>query len=216
MVTAWDRDIELLLGEARRMRERGRAVPLPTTLSASQLMRVADDPEAFARELVRPLPRRPDPAARQGTRFHAWVESRFGQQPLVLDDELPGAADADIADKPDLEALQRSFERSAYADRVPYALEAPFQLMLAGHVIRGRIDAVYETGDGGFEVVDWKTNRAQGADPLQLAIYRLAWAELHGLPIEQVSAAFAYVRSGETVRPSPLPGRAELEALLDG
>ncbi len=216
LVAAWDRDIDMLLTEARRLRRRDRDVSLPTTLSASQLMRLADDADAFARELVRPLPRKPDPAARQGTRFHAWVESRFGQQPLLVDNDLPGAADAEIADELDLAGLQSSFEKSAYADRVPYALEAPFQLMIAGHVIRGRIDAVYETADGGFEVVDWKTNRAQSADPLQLAIYRLAWSEMHGLSIDRVSAAFVYVRSGQTVRPRSLPGRVELEAILAG
>jgi DNA helicase-2/ATP-dependent DNA helicase PcrA len=213
-VAGWDRDVALLLGEARRLRKRSREVAMPTTLSASQLMRVAEDPEGFARELARPMPRKPNPAARRGTRFHAWVESRFGQQPLLDEDELPGAADAEIADEADLIALRRSFEHTDYAERVPHAVEAPFQLLLAGHVVRGRIDAVYETDDGGFEVIDWKTSRDQSADPLQLAIYRLAWAEMHGLSADRVHAAFAYVRGGETVRYDDLPGREELEAIL--
>jgi DNA helicase II / ATP-dependent DNA helicase PcrA len=213
-VAGWDRDVALLLGEARRLRKRNREVEMPTTLSASQLMRVADDPDGFARELARPMPRKPDPAARRGTRFHAWVEARFGQQPLLDEDELPGAADAEIADEADLTALRRSFEHTDYAERLPHAVEAPFQLLLAGHVVRGRIDAVYETDDGGFEVIDWKTGREQSADPLQLAIYRLAWAEMHSLPVDRVHAAFAYIRSGETVRHDDLPGREELEAIL--
>jgi DNA helicase-2/ATP-dependent DNA helicase PcrA len=62
--------------------------------------------------------------------------------------------------------------------------------------------------------VDWKTNARQDADPLQLAIYRLAWAELHDVPLEQVQAAFYYVRTGELVEPPALPGRAELERLV--
>ena len=92
--------------------------------------------------------------------------------------------------------------------------------MLAGQVVRGRIDAVYDEGDPSagpgqaFLVVDWKTNTRQTADPLQLALYRLAWAELHGVPVEQVRAAFYYVRSGELVEPDGLPGRAELERLV--
>jgi DNA helicase-2/ATP-dependent DNA helicase PcrA len=65
-------------------------------------------------------------------------------------------------------------------------------------------------------VVDWKTNQRETADPLQLAVYRLAWAESTGTPLEQVSAAFLYVRSGSVVRPDPLPGRPELEALMSG
>ncbi len=50
--------------------------------------------------------------------------------------------------------------------------------------------------------------------PLQLAVYRLAWAELHDLPLDAVTATFLYVRSGETVHPQGLPGRAELERIL--
>ena len=62
--------------------------------------------------------------------------------------------------------------------------------------------------------MDWKTNRAQTADPLQLAIYRLAWAELAGVPVDRVRAAFYYVRTGDLVEPERLTSRAELEALL--
>jgi len=64
--------------------------------------------------------------------------------------------------------------------------------------------------------VDWKTNRQQTADPLQLAIYRVAWAELAGVPVERVRAAFYYVRTGELVEPAGLDGREELERLLGG
>jgi DNA helicase-2/ATP-dependent DNA helicase PcrA len=91
-------------------------------------------------------------------------------------------------------------------------VEAPFALAIAGRVIRGRIDAVYEHL-GGWEVVDWKTHRSQSADPLQLAIYRLAWAEIVGAEVDTVDAVFCYVRSGKIVRPD-LPGRAELGGLL--
>jgi DNA helicase-2/ATP-dependent DNA helicase PcrA len=49
---------------------------------------------------------------------------------------------------------------------------------------------------------------------LQLAVYRLGWAELAGVPVERVRAAFYYVRSGDLVEPVGLQSRAELEALL--
>ena len=94
------------------------------------------------------------------------------------------------------------------------AVEAPFALVLAGQVVRGRIDAVYAEPGGDHLVVDWKTNRTQSADPLQLSLYRLAWAELMGVPLDRVRAAFHYVRSGETVEPESLLDRTELERLL--
>ncbi|MEU4926660.1 UvrD-helicase domain-containing protein [Streptomyces yokosukanensis] len=217
-VASWDRDLDALSGELMRARQAVTDVPLPATLSASQLLRLAEDPDGLAQELARPMPRPPQPAARRGTRFHAWVESRFEELtlPLLEPDELPGG-DAEIADEEDLEALKEAFERSEYARRTPYRVEAPFQLTLAGRVVRGRIDAVYKHGDGDeatYEIVDWKTNRARTADPLQLAVYRLAWAEQQGVPPESVTAVFLYVRSGEVVRPPDLPDRAALERLL--
>ncbi|MGW0075355.1 UvrD-helicase domain-containing protein [Streptomyces cellulosae] len=226
-VASWDRDLDALTGELLRARETVTEVRLPASLTASQLLRLADDPDAFARELARPMPRPPQPAARRGTRFHAWVEARFEELtlPMLDPDELPGA-DAEIADERDLEELKEAFERTEYAHRTPYRVEAPFQLSIAGRVVRGRIDAVYrhenteypeDSGDGDavtYEIVDWKTGRSRTADPLQLAVYRLAWAEQQGVPLDSVTAAFLYVRTGEVVRPERLPGRAELERLL--
>ncbi|MFI1178417.1 UvrD-helicase domain-containing protein [Streptomyces sp. NPDC020799] len=226
LVGSWDRDLDALAGELRRARASVREVVLPGALSASQLVRLAADPDGFAHELARPMPRPPQPAARRGTRFHAWIESRFEELPLPMlgPDELPGATEdgaeaPEIADERDLAALKEAFERTPYAHRTPYRVEAPVQLTLSGRVIRGRIDAVYrERGPEGdtYEIVDWKTSRAHDADPLQLAIYRVAWAEQHGLPLSAVTAAFVYVRDGETVRPEGLPDRAGLEELLLG
>ncbi|MFI0224889.1 ATP-dependent DNA helicase [Streptomyces lydicus] len=223
-IGSWDRDLDALTAELRRSRATVRDVPLPAALSATQLLHLAADPDGFARELARPMPRPPRPGARRGTRFHAWVESRFEELtlPLLGPDELPGADEADeadITDESDLEALKEAFARTPYAHRTPFRVEAPFQLTLAGRVIRGRIDAVYkEPGPDGdhFEIVDWKTGRARTADPLQLAVYRLAWAERYGLPPSAVGAAFVHVRSGEVIRPRRLPGRAGLERILLG
>ncbi|MFK0043012.1 UvrD-helicase domain-containing protein [Streptomyces sp. NPDC090741] len=220
-IASWDRDLDALEGELRRARAAVRDVELPAALSASQLLRLAADEQGFARDLARPMPKPPQPAARQGTRFHAWVESRFDELPLPLLDvldpatELPGS-DQDIVDEADLDSLKAAFERSEYAERTPYRMEVPVQFTLAGRVVRGRIDAVYRTEDGGFEIVDWKTGRTTEADPLQLAVYRLAWAEATGTPLDRVTAAFLHVRSGRVIRPRDLPGRDRLERILQG
>ena len=55
-------------------------------------------------------------------------------------------------------------------------------------------------------MVDWKTGRADGTDPLQLAIYRQAWAEVCRVPPERVDAVFYLVASDSVVRPAGLPG----------
>jgi DNA helicase-2/ATP-dependent DNA helicase PcrA len=211
-----DADIEALVTELHRDRPTVRQVELPATLTATQLMRLRSDPDELAREMLRPMPRRPVPAARRGTRFHAWIESLFEQRPLLDPGDLPGASDELLGTDEDLQELQEAFLSGPFASRQPCAVEAPFALALAGRVVRGRIDAVYDLGDGRWEVVDWKTGH-EIADPLQLAVYRCAWAELQGIDLaaepDAVSGAFVYVKDGRVSRPS-LPSRAELAALL--
>ncbi|HUR52481.1 MAG TPA: ATP-dependent DNA helicase [Mycobacteriales bacterium] len=210
-----DREAALLLEEELLARRAVREVPLPVSLSASQLVRLRADEQAFARELARPMPRPPAPAARRGTRFHAWVETLFDERPLLDPSDLPGAEDDELGTDADLAALQEAFLATDWATRRPYAIEAPFALPLAGRVVQGRIDAVYDLGGGRWQVVDWKTGR-EAADPLQLAVYRLAWARLRDVPVEQVSASFLYVRNGREVVHDDLPGEAELVGLLTG
>jgi DNA helicase-2/ATP-dependent DNA helicase PcrA len=218
-VAELSQEIDLLLAEAEAAASPERPVPLPPSLSATSVLALADDEDAFARSLARPMPRRPSSAARFGTRFHAWVEAHYGQRPLLDPAELPGQGDVEISDDAELDEVVSLFESGPYGQQVPHRLEAPFSLLLGGQQVVGRIDAVFATttpAGPGFEVVDWKTNRRADADPLQLSLYRLAWAELNDLDPALVSAAFYYVRLGTVVRyaPADLLDRTELEALL--
>ncbi|GLW26638.1 ATP-dependent DNA helicase [Microbispora amethystogenes] len=206
---AWARDTDLLLRERETNRQRaGAVVELPSRLSVSSLVTLAQDPAAFARQVRRPVPRRPAPLARRGTTFHRWLESRWGQQRLIDDLELPGAADELSETDVQLAELQERFEESEWAVREPVDLEVPFETMIGDRLVRGRMDAVFRERDG-YVVVDWKTGerphgRAADTASVQLAAYRVAWAALAGVPLEQVGAAFHYVRSNETVRPVDL------------
>ncbi len=215
LVQQWDLELARLVEEAAAAQATDITVRLPTFLSATTALRLEHDAEVLAGDLARPMPRRPSPAARFGTQFHAWVEAYSGQQHLLEPDELPGRGDSDIGSDAELQQLIETFTGGPFGELSPHRVEAPFALVLGGHVLRGRIDAVYETPTG-YRVVDWKTSAKQTADPLQLAIYRLAWAELMEADLEQVEAAFYYVRSGEAVTYDDLPGRAELEQLLSG
>jgi DNA helicase-2/ATP-dependent DNA helicase PcrA len=214
-VHEWDLLTAALLEEEQARHASSRVVALPEALSASLLMRALAEPEAVAQDIVRPMPRPPAPAARRGTQFHAWVETRYGQQSLIDPEDLPGAADADILSEEELLELQAAFERSAYAQRTPVAVEAPFALVVAGRVVNGRIDAVFASSDPGvtYEVVDWKTGSARHLDPMQLAVYRLAWAARAGVPVEQVAAAFLVVATGDILRPDTSAQVALLRSL---
>ncbi|HYP46586.1 MAG TPA: ATP-dependent DNA helicase [Propionibacteriaceae bacterium] len=231
VVAGWDADIERLLNELVQARSHSQLVELPAELSATALLRLHEDPDAFAAELARPMPKPPSRSARFGTRFHSWVEHHFagglasgriGQQQLVDPDDLIDRADAGAEGEEELRELCSQFAGGQFGETVPYAVESPFSLLLAGRLIRGRIDAIYEVAQRAgvseaqyrYRVVDWKTHRSEGGDPLQLAIYRLAWAEICDLPLDEVDAVFYYVRTDQLVRPTSLPDRAEIQRLL--
>ncbi|GGL10089.1 ATP-dependent helicase [Planomonospora parontospora] len=218
---AWERDTELLLRERERNRRRGgRQVELPARLTVSDLVALAADPAALARRIRRPVPKRPAPLARRGTSFHRWLETRWGQQRLLDEFELPGAGDETEEAEALLTELRERFEESEWAGREPLDVEVPFEMMIADRLVRGRMDAVFRTPDGGYEVVDWKTGRrlmetTRAAASVQLAAYRLAWSRLAGVPLDRVGAAFHYVRFNETVRPVDLLDERGLVALVE-
>jgi DNA helicase-2/ATP-dependent DNA helicase PcrA len=219
LALGWQREAEILLAErAAAAAPRGADVPLPGHLAVTDLVVLARDPLALARRVRRPVPTRPAPLARRGTAFHAWLEERYGGERLLDLDELPGAADEDAAPDDELALLQQRFLASAWADRSPEEVEVAFETVVGGVVVRGRIDAVFADPDGGWTVVDWKTGdppRDGTAAAVQLAAYRLAWAELSGTPVGQVRAAFHYVRQDRTVAPVDLLDAAGLHALVD-
>jgi DNA helicase-2/ATP-dependent DNA helicase PcrA len=217
MAQRWHRDAGVLLDEIRRRRRRVIDVAVPARLTTSQVVALAHDPDAFATALARPVPARPVPQARRGSRFHQWVEQLYDAAPLLEPDDLPGAQDADLADS-ELAELQERFLADGWGERRPVAVEAPFEMSVGGRLIRGRIDAVYQDGDR-YDVIDFKTGGVPDdftAAALQLAVYRLAWADLAGVGVNQVNAGFLYVRMGELRRPDRLLDRAELDELLSG
>jgi DNA helicase-2/ATP-dependent DNA helicase PcrA len=217
---AWRRDVALIIAEERRRRSHVIDVPLPRNLTTSQIVALARDEDAFAAALARPLPAKPQPQARRGSRFHKWVEDLYGGAALLDPDDLPGATDDELTDS-ELADLQERFLASGWAQRIPVKVEAPFEMVVGDRLLRGRIDAVYATDDGGFDVIDYKTGAVpKGADfeaaALQLSIYRLAWADLVGVDPERVTAGFLYVQDMHVARPSHLLSRDELAVLLGG
>ena len=225
LAQAWERDTAILLAEREERRsDAAAAVSLPGRLSVSSLVTMAADPAELARQIRRPMPRRPAPQARRGTAFHQWLEERFGQQRLIDATDLIGAADEpdDDGGAADLALLRERFEAGEWGGRWPLEVEVPFETLIAGRAVRGRIDAVFgDAADGGYDVVDWKTGQPPASDEdrraaaVQLAAYRLAWAGLARVPLDQVRAAFYYVREDLTLRPADLLDEAGLAALIE-
>ena len=94
-----------------------RDVPWPSRMSATSAMALTKDPAEFARSLARPMPRRPSPAARFGTRFHAWIEDHYGMAGLFDPTDLPGRGDAGIDNDAELDRLKETFLASEFAAR---------------------------------------------------------------------------------------------------
>ncbi|WP_395725651.1 ATP-dependent helicase [Nakamurella sp.] len=213
----WVADVSTLLAERSARSGRALDVELPGTISVTSLVELAEDPAELARRLSRPVPTEPAGRLRRGTDFHAWLERRLRGDALLELRDLPGAGDAWVGDDPELEDLKQRFLTSTWGDRVPVDVEVPFATRIAGMGVRGRVDAIFADDDGGVTVVDWKTGRPplrDGPAAVQLACYRLAIAELLGLPLSRVRAAFHYVRAGITVAPANLLDAAGIEGLI--
>ena len=212
-------DAIALIAESKE-RKSNLQVNLPTRMSVSTLVNLAEDPEGLALNIRRPMPNHIDKYARRGTAFHLWIEAQY-KEPRILDEDALDISGDESDDLP-LEELKEKWLASPWAKRdpAPGGIEVPFETVLGGVLLRGRIDAVYEQG-GKYEVVDWKTGKTKSGDDLsaaaiQLAMYRLAYSKLFAIPLENISAAFHYVGSNETVRPADLLNQDQLISIVTG
>jgi DNA helicase-2/ATP-dependent DNA helicase PcrA len=213
VLDSWIHDAQALIAEVKLRTSGSIEVALPSRISTSTLVALHEDPDALALTIRRPVPRSQDPYSRRGTEFHAWVEKQFSAMTL-FDDSYMDYFDP-IEEDGKLEDLKKAWQSSTYANRTPAAIEVPFESVVGGVLIRGRIDAVYETADG-FEVVDWKTGSKQLGESaaIQLAMYRLAWAKLKNIDVTKVSAAFHYVPTSVTDKRADLLDEGALVALI--
>ena len=129
-----------------------------------------------------------------------WRRSGFGSS----DDELQ-YRDRAVA------ALTRYHERHQRATSRPVWLERSFNFRIGPHQVRGRVDRVDRTPEGGFELIDYKTGeRAPAPIPsgdVQIALYRLGARE--AWQVEADSGSYWYVLDDERVPVPAQPDDAE-------
>ena len=224
-------DIDLLLAERAANRSGRHTVVVPHRVPASGFKDYLSAPDTVAERLRRPMPERPYRATRLGTLFHQWVEQRArsggsletldawdGELDLDPEDVVDASAEPVVTDDDArrLADFQATFARSRWAGLTPIEVEREIHIPFLGHSVVCKLDAVYEI-DGRAEVVDWKTGKAPtGSDDLakrqlQLALYRVAYAEFTGRPLDEVDAVFYFVADDLEVRPTELLDRAGLE-----
>ena len=198
---------------------------LPPAVSVSAVIEYARCPRRFYWSVVRPLPRFSGPAARIGTEIHRWIEQQGRAQATLLQiEDVPDLTDEELAGQPGRTSeLRRRFLESRFAGLVPLHAERPFLLSLDGFRVSGRIDAIYGTAGGRWEVVDYKTGkRPPEGDPfadLQLDLYALACIDVWGKPAEDLALTYLYLSSGEEAsHPAGEPDetRARASAWLRG
>jgi DNA helicase II / ATP-dependent DNA helicase PcrA len=201
------------------------SVPPPTSLSVSGLLDYLRCPKLFYWSHVRPLPRRPSPAARLGSDVHRWIELESrGQATLIDIDEFPDLSTEErLADPGHGASLKSAFKRSRFAEHVPLYVERPFLLWIDGMVVGGRIDAVFGEQDGPWEVVDYKTGRVPSEDDpmfgFQLDLYGLACVEIWGKRPEDLTLTYFYLAEDKEVSRAagdPLKTRARVGEALAG
>ncbi len=209
----WVDDARAIIAEFEEYKLGSLDVAMPPRLSTSTLIALHEDPSELARTIRRPMPRAMDEYSHRGTAFHIWIENHFNAKTLFDDEDFDLLTP--FEDDQKLEDLKTQWLASNWAPLQPHAVEVPFETVIGGILVRGRIDAVYKT-DSGFEVVDWKTgSKVLGeSSAVQLAVYRLAWAKLQAIPVEKVSASFHYVPTNRTDRRANLLSEDQLIDLL--
>ena len=209
-----DHDLVKLI-EADAVRKQKRFVYLPNRISVSALDLILRDSAEAAKAFRRPMPSHTTIYARRGTEFHSWLE-RHLNSPQLPDSSEYGHEES--LDDRKLEELKSAWLASEWATRTPFDVELPFEIIIEGTLLRGRMDAVYFDGKR-YEIVDWKTGEIKSGKELadaavQLAAYRIAFSRIHRVPPESISAVFHYVGANQSVRPADLLSEEEIIRLL--
>jgi DNA helicase-2/ATP-dependent DNA helicase PcrA len=171
--------------------------------SVTGLVTYAHCPRRFFWAEVERLPRRPNPAARAGTRIHRQIElHQRGQIPI--DDIAPDLYDVDgdeVGDvhPPGVGGPFQTFEASRFARSKARMIEAPFEMVVSGVQLRGRIDAVFEPEPRHWEIVDFKSGRprTEPSNRVQLEAYAVAAdSGALGPAPDRLSVTFAFLGGG--------------------
>ncbi|MEF9982644.1 MAG: ATP-dependent DNA helicase [Glutamicibacter sp.] len=215
----WAEEAEKLLGQREFLAGRERSIEAPEHVRASLFVELAEDPVGVLENLRRPVPRRPGLAARRGTAFHAWIEEFYEKTSMLDLGDLQDPADGYLDEALDLESMKEAFLSSEWSKLQPAYVEVPLETRVGPVAVRGRIDAVFRMDDGTWLMLDWKTGRVPSGKDLksklvQLAVYRLGWSRLHGIPLEEIKAAFYYVAAGITIHAEYLSDEQELEQMI--
>jgi putative RecB family exonuclease len=136
--------------------------------------------QALYRFHSRPVPVAPPLEELLGTLDDVWVSEGFSEEEQAAYREHAH------------EVLTRYHKDNAGDYRIPAALEFRFRIEVEGVAISGIIDRLDRLPGGGYEIIDYKTNRrlppmSRVDADLQLSIYHLAAREIWGIEPERLT-----------------------------
>jgi DNA helicase-2/ATP-dependent DNA helicase PcrA len=222
-------DIDALINEVVVRENTAHQVRLPVRIPASRFKDFVKDAEQLAEKFRRPMPEKPYEATMTGTLFHLWVEQRFGltANTELIDSGESGLERIDEMSPEVLEKLQTNFEASRWARARAREIETEIQVTIGENTFICKIDAVFDVGaedselDGALvEIVDWKTGVSpQTAEEeheraLQLALYRMAYSQRHGIDEDKISVCLYYVAENRILRPKVLNSKELIETWM--
>jgi DNA helicase-2/ATP-dependent DNA helicase PcrA len=181
--------------------------PRRFVVSVTNLVTLASCPQRFEWIHHSRLPRRPRDSALRGTEFHRRIElHNLGV--IAFDD--PETAEYDSGSRVDPQLPHQGssdpwsiFEESRFSGETPIHIESPFEIEIGEGSVRGKIDAIYDSGGGNWEIVDYKSGRYI-QDPsrrVQLEAYAIAAADgaLSSVPGNGIDVTFAYFGGDDLV-----------------
>lgn len=226
VVEQWRREAEVIMAE-REAPPQARGLARDY-LTASDVVALAQDQDAFLDEQYRPIPRRPSRAARTGVLVHAAIAHSFdAASTMDIDavadpDEMP--IDVVPLDDERIAELIARFGGSRYASCPALAIEEGIDVRVGDYPVRCVIDAVLDTsgvpGLPPVTIVDWKTGRRPSAQQVasrqfQLGLYRLAWSRATGTAMEDIAACFYYLGDDDPERRELHAGNMSEEQIAD-
>jgi len=179
-----------------RYQDRVPSAPSPALSFGDSLHR------ALFRFHSRPVPVAPSLEDLLETLDGVWVPEGFGQAEQA-------------AYREHARQVLAQYHRDNAADyRIPAALEFRFQIEVEGVTVSGIIDRMDRLPGGGYEIIDYKTNRrlpprSRVDADLQLSIYHLAAREIWGIDPDRLT--LYYLLPGQRMTTSRGPG--DLDAL---
>ncbi|HZK20241.1 MAG TPA: 3'-5' exonuclease, partial [Treponemataceae bacterium] len=161
-----------------------------------------------------------------GTFAHAYVEAAFTGQTVKNNPKISSQLSTKqltIVQKSARE-MTKSFMVSALGMAAKKAMwkktEYAFKMLVRKNekkiIVNGSIDLVFEKKNGGFVLLDFKTDKivSPNIHLVQLAAYRRAMAQMRNSPVEHIECWLFYLRNGQAVNVSEECAQVDLEKAI--